>query len=118
MTDRPPADSAETLAELLQRTRAARDASSLLEGRELAGHAWALAQRAGSDDDRADAGQLLCLFLYRLGELPVLLDVGEEVLPTVSTPERRGAKIELLRWLTLAGCELGRFETALTHANL
>ena len=117
MESRPLPASADTLADLLARARAARDASALSEGRELAERAWTLALQSGSPDDRADAGHLLCLFNYRLGALAALLEVGDAVLHALSAPERRGTQIDLLRWMTLAGCETGRFESALRHAN-
>ncbi|HEX6705115.1 MAG TPA: tetratricopeptide repeat-containing diguanylate cyclase [Albitalea sp.] len=117
MLTRPSPAVADSLADLLQRARAARDASSLTEGRDLAERAWALAQQSGSDDERAEAGHLLCLFNYRLGSLATLLAVGDQVLPVLTAPERRSIRIDLLRWMTLAGCETGRFDGALNHAN-
>ena len=107
----------ESLADLLQAARAARDASSLAEGKELSARAWTLALRSGSEDERADAGYLLCLFNYRLGALAGLLEIGDEVLGTLTAPARRGSRIDLLRWMTLAGCETGRFDRAMQHAN-
>jgi diguanylate cyclase (GGDEF)-like protein len=106
-----------SLAELLAQARAARDGSSLAQGRDLAERAWNLALQGSSDDDRAEAGHLLCLLTYRLGALAGLLDIGDAVLAALSGPERRSVKIDLLRWMTLAGCETGRFEGALRHAN-
>ncbi|HUG26325.1 tetratricopeptide repeat protein, partial [Piscinibacter sp.] len=107
----------DTIAALLERARAARDASALAEGRDLAERAWALALRSGSADERADAGELLCLLHYRLGALAALLDVGRDVVPLLNTPPRRAAQADLLRWMALAGCETGAFEQALRHAS-
>ena len=113
----PSTDAHEPVAELLQRARAARDASDLVRGRDLAQRAWLLSAQGGSPAERAEAGQLLCLFHYRLGALQALLDVGDEVLAAHGAPGRRSIKADLLRWMALAGCETGRFETALRCAN-
>lgn len=106
-----------SIADLLQRARAARDASSLIEGHALAEQAWALAMHDGSEAERAEAGHLLCHFHYRLGALPALLDIGDSVLATLRDAEQRSTKADLLRWLALAGCETGRFASALRYAN-
>ncbi len=107
----------ESISELLDRARAARDASELAEGRELAERAWSLASRRPDVPERADAGHLLCLFLYRLGELEALLDAGAQVVAALNRPEHRAARTEVLRWMALSGCETGRFDTALSCAN-
>ena len=107
----------ETIADLLRRARAARDASALSEGRDLAQQAWAMSAHGGTDAERADAGHLLCLFHYRLGSLDTLIETGQAVVPVLAAPERRSNKADLLRWMALAGCETGRFETALHCAN-
>ena len=107
----------ETIADLLRRARAARDASALDEGRELAQRAWAMSAHDGTDAERAEAGHLLCLFHYRLGSLDTLIEIGQAVVPVLAAPERRSNKADLLRWMALAGCETGRFETALHCAN-
>jgi diguanylate cyclase (GGDEF)-like protein len=106
----------ETLADLLQRARGALAASPLPEGCALAEQAWRLSAH-GNEAQRAEAGHLLCLFLYRLGQFDALLDVGHAVLAALSAHARRAARAELLRWMALAGCETGRFEVALRCAN-
>jgi diguanylate cyclase (GGDEF)-like protein len=114
----PTAPAKESIAELLARARAARDASALAEGRDLAQRAWAISAQGGAtEDERCEAGHLLCLFHYRLGSLEALMDLGQQVVPVLKAPERRSAKADLLRWMALAGCETGRFETALHCAN-
>jgi diguanylate cyclase (GGDEF)-like protein len=105
------------LDDLLTRARAARDAADHAGGRTLAEQAWTLARQSGGDDARAEAGHLLCLFAYRLGDMPHLLRLGDEVLPVLASPAHRGMRIDLLRWMALGGCETGRFEAALRHAN-
>jgi diguanylate cyclase len=115
--DASPSPNAESIVDLLLRARAARDTSSLLEGRELALRAWLRSLQDGDEAQQAEAGHLLCLFHYRLGSLIALLDIGDAVLPRLRRSEQRETQAELLRWLALAGCETGRFEGALRHAN-
>ncbi len=108
---------AERIFELLQRARAARDGSALKEGLALAERAWALAAEHGSAAERADAGHLLCLFHDRLGAHDALLELGAVVAQLLDAPERLAARLDLLRWMALAGCETGQFDTALRCAN-
>jgi len=106
----------ESVADLLERARAARDQSALTQGRDLAERAWLLSAH-GDAAQHAEAGQLLCLFHYRLGALSALLQVGDEVVAAHAAPERRAIRADLLRWMALAGCETGRFDVALRYAN-
>lgn len=55
---------------------------------------------------RAAAGWLACLCHHRLGQHRPLLALGDSLLPQLTVPERR---LELLRWLALAGAETGHF---------
>jgi diguanylate cyclase len=112
-----PDDSTATIAGLLERARAARDTAALAEGRDLSRRAWQLAMQGGGPTDRAEAGFLLCLFHYRLGALRELLELGPDVLKTMASPARRANRADLLRWMSLAGCETGRFDTAMGCAN-
>jgi len=107
----------ESIGELLRLARAARDSSALDEGRQLAERAWAMSAHSGTEDERCEAGHLLCLFHYRLGSLDTLIELGEQVVGILDASERRSTKADLLRWMALAGCETGRFETALHSAN-
>jgi diguanylate cyclase (GGDEF)-like protein len=105
------------IAELLRQARAARGTPALAEGREFARQAWHEAAQAHRSSEQAEAGHLMCLFHYRLGDLPALIAAGETVLPLLQAPERRAAKSELLRWMSTGCCEIGRFDAALRHAN-
>lgn len=108
-----------TVAALLAAARTARDASALTEGRSHAERAWALAAEPGVDPaDRIAAGHLLCLFLMRQGALAALIEVAEQVLPLLGPEGQHEVRFELMRWLVLAGCELGRHELALRYGNL
>ncbi len=111
----PPA--ADPLAGLLHEAREALNGLQLVQGRELAEQAWALAQASGTPGAKAEAGHLLCIFHYRLGAFAALLSLGEAVLPALAAPASRDQRIDVLRWMTLAGCETGRFDRALRHAN-
>jgi diguanylate cyclase (GGDEF)-like protein len=66
---------------------------------------------------RADAGLLLCQLHYRLGELRELADAGALVQQLLADVGRDPERFELMRWVTLACCEIGRFEQALLSAS-
>lgn len=55
---------------------------------------------------RAAAGWLACFCHHRLGQHRPLITLGDSLLPDLTVPERR---LELLRWLALAGAETGHF---------
>ena len=75
----PPATTS-SLAELLNSARAARDAADHAAGRTLAERAWTLAaQSDAAEEARAEAGHLLCLFTYRLGDMTALLRIGSSI---------------------------------------
>ena len=112
----PPA-AADPIAEVLHESREALKGVHLAKGCALAEQAWTLAQASGSPAAIAEAGHLLCIFHYRLGAFTALLALGETVLPALGVPSWRNHRIDLLRWMTLAGCETGRFERALRLAN-
>jgi len=109
--------SPDRIADLLRQARAARGTLSLAEGRMFAQLAWNEAAQAHRPSDQAEAGHLLCLFHYRLGDLQALIATGDSVLPLLQAPERRATKSELLRWMSIGCCELGNFDAALRHAN-
>jgi diguanylate cyclase (GGDEF)-like protein len=103
-------------ADPLAAARAALNAGQAQEAALLAGAVW----RAVSPNDeqaRADAGFVLCTCHYRLGNWSAMLENSEPVLPLLQRCGRVAERVELLRWVTLAACELGRFEQALRCAN-
>lgn len=106
----PPDDA----ALLLAAARACRERGEL-----AAALAPALAAQAVARDAvlRAEAGLLACACHYRLGDLAALLDLGPQVLVDLPASSRRNERAELLRWLTLAGAETGRFEQAMAAAT-
>jgi len=108
---------AETLEQILSRARQARAESRLDEGQALAQRAWDQARIQGYLAEQIEAGQLRAFFLYRRGALAALIAAGEAVLPLLRGQGASETLCELLRWMTLAGFEIGDFETAMRCAN-
>jgi diguanylate cyclase (GGDEF)-like protein len=78
------------------------------------------AARAASPADgraRAEAGHLLCVCHYRLGNWAAMLESSDATLPLLQRAGMAAEQVELLRWVTLGACELGRFDQALRAAN-
>ena len=100
--------------DLLIRARQARR-----DGDHVNGLRDALAARQAAVDpaQQVEAGHLACYFHYRLGQLEALLALGEPLLPVTRQPEWAGSRQEMLRWLTLANAETGRFDQALALAG-
>ncbi|WP_197284626.1 GGDEF domain-containing protein [Piscinibacter sakaiensis] len=115
----PPALSLpETLPELLSRGRDALQAQALPQAREAAERAWVLAQAEPIQPvPYGEAGHLLCQCLFRQGALAELIPVAQAVLARLGDAAPWPVRSELLRRLTLAGCELGRHELALRSAT-
>lgn len=109
MTSHPPVDP-------LASARAALDAGQAQEAALLAGAVWRAAAPV-DEQARAAAGFVLCTSHYRLGNWSAMLESSESVLPLLQRCNRVAERVELLRWVTLAACELGRFEQALHCAN-
>lgn len=98
----------------LTQARAARAASEPARGLHCARQACAAAP---SDAERAEAGYLGGFFLFRLGELAEVLRQGPPTLVLLLAAGLLKERIELMRLLTLAACELGAFEQAIQHAT-
>lgn len=111
----PPAILAGELVQALADARQAREQAAFTDCRSHALRVWD--SPAASAAQRAEAGTLLCFSHYRLGELPALLDIGQRTLMLLPSAGQAGGRDELLRWLTLGACELGRFELALACAQ-
>lgn len=110
-----PAHNADDIAQALAAARLARSHAAFDEGRRHALRVW---QSPVADaDERAEAGTLLCFSAYRQGDLPSLLEVGQRTLALLQAPRHGPWRDELLRWITLGACELGRFELALACAQ-
>ena len=102
--------------EPLHAARAAMEGGNLHQASMLAAAVWRAAPHP-DDPVRAEAGYLLCTAHYRLGNWPALLEFSESVLPMLQRSGSTPKQVEVLRWVTLAACELGRFELALRSAN-
>jgi diguanylate cyclase (GGDEF)-like protein len=111
-------------ADRLQACLAAADPARVVQpgaGCEAARAAMALAAQLGRTSDEALAGAWLCTLLLRRGRYAELLVQAKTVLPLLAAApvadtlaaDRR----ELLRVVTLAGCETGAFDVALDAAH-
>jgi diguanylate cyclase (GGDEF)-like protein len=99
-------------ADALARARDCLARGDFRAGLAAADTAWA---QACSDAERALAGPPLALCRLRTGNLAGVLSLAETLTPML----RRAADPELgeyLRWVTLAACDLGRFDVALPCA--
>lgn len=98
-----------TPLELLERARDCRSSGLLAEGKRLA----SLAAGAAQDPESVlEAEYLLCYFDYRLGNFASLLERSECLLPRMGGSEHPGNRVDLLKWMALAGCETGQLEMA------
>lgn len=102
-----------TLPELLAQAHQAKASAAIAEGRAAAQAAWQLAADEPQPSARLEAGHLLCYFLHRAGAYTDVLAHGRELMPLLDAPSQITERIELLRWMAIAGCETGQFETAL-----
>ncbi len=93
----------------------------LADGCEAARDAMALAGQLGRALDQAQAGAWLCTLLLRRGRYADVLGLARSVLPMLAAPALlhplAADRQELLRVVTLAGCETGDFDIALDAAH-
>jgi diguanylate cyclase (GGDEF)-like protein len=100
----------------LQAARAAVDAGNMHQASLLADAAWRAVPQA-DDRGRAEAGYLLTMARFRLGRWPAVLDIGESAAALLNRTGEISRHVEVLRWVTIAASELGRFDLALSSAN-
>lgn len=105
------------LGELLERARLAQQQARLDDGVVLADLIWDRADAEGFINEQAEAGKLRSFFRLRMGDLPGMLDVGERALRLMRPLGASPAMCELLRWMSLAACELGAYEQGLACAH-
>ncbi|MFX1680304.1 diguanylate cyclase [Mitsuaria sp. CC2] len=105
------------LGELLERARLAQQQARLDDGVALADLIWDRADAEGFINEQAEAGKLRSFFRLRMGDLPGMLDVGERALRLMRPLGASPAMCELLRWMSLAACELGAYEQGLACAH-
>lgn len=105
------------LSELLDRARLAQQQARLEDGLALADAVWDRADAEGFINEQAEAGKLRSFFRLRMGDLPGMLDAGERALRLMRSLGTSPATCELLRWMSLAACELGAYEQGLACAH-
>ena len=105
------------LSELLARARLAQQQARLDDGLALADAVWHRADAEGFINEQAEAGKLRSFFRLRMGDLPGMLEVGERALRLMRPLGASPATCELLRWMSLAACELGAYEQGLACAH-
>lgn len=105
------------LGELLERARLAQQQARLDDGVALADAIWDRADVEGFINEQAEAGKLRSFFRLRMGDLPGMLEVGERALRLMRPLGASPAMCELLRWMSLASCELGSYEQGLACAH-
>ncbi len=105
------------LSELLARARLAQQQARLDDGVALADAVWARADAEGFINEQAEAGKLRSFFRLRMGDLSGMLDTGEQALRLMRPLGASPATCELLRWMSLAACELGAYEQGLACAH-
>lgn len=105
------------LSELLDRARQAQRDARLDEGQTLADAVWHRADAEGFINEQAEAGRLRAFFRLRRGDLRGMLDVGERSLRLMRPLGASPGLCELLRWMSLAACELGDYEQGLSCAH-
>ncbi len=86
-------------------------------GLRAARSAAARAAALGRDDDEALAESWACTHLSRLGRLPEVLEQAPRVLSRLTRADHHGRRRELLRHITLAASEMGRFGMAIDAAH-
>ncbi|WP_423596885.1 diguanylate cyclase domain-containing protein [Roseateles sp. MS654] len=105
------------LSELLARARLAQQQARLDDGLTLADAVWHRADAEGFINEQAEAGKLRSYFRLRMGDLPGMLDTGERALRLMRPLGASPAMCELLRWMSLAACELGAYDQGLACAH-
>lgn len=105
------------LEDLLARARTAQQEARLDDGVALADALWQRADAEGFINEQAEAGKLRSFFRLRLGDLRGMLDTGDRALQLMRPLGASPAMCELLRWMSLAACELGDYEQGLACAH-
>jgi len=107
-------DSSDSVDSLLVRADAARAADQLQEGLLAAREAL---NRATDDDQRRRAAALLVHFQFRSGSLTALIADAVEQLPLLRAAGPTDELFVVLRTVSLAACDVGRFDVALPCAQ-
>ncbi len=107
-------NSPESVDVLLERAAAALAANHLQEGLLAAQEALA---RAARDEDSQRAALLLMHCQFRSGALAATIDSGLELLPRLRAGGPPAELFNVLRMVSLAACDVGRFDVALPCAR-
>lgn len=110
----PPAAPAPSATDWLGTAQQARDRGDLAAGLAAA---LAACQMASAPQQAIEARFLACFFHYRLGNLALLIDLGEPLLAQWRQGPWPAERLDVLRWVTLASAECGRFELGLALAG-
>lgn len=105
------------LSDWLDRARQAQRDARLDEGLQLADRIWTRAEAEGYIVEQAEAGKLRSYFLLRQGDLAGMLAAGQRALHLLRPLGPSVSLCELLRWMSLAACELGDYEQGLACAH-
>jgi diguanylate cyclase (GGDEF)-like protein len=100
---------------LLALARQARETGDLPAGLRAA--LAAAAEVQADPNPTIEAGFLACFFHYRLGQLGQLIALGEPLLARMRPGGGSAQRLELMRWVTLAASETGRFDLAMALAG-
>ncbi len=100
-------------AQWLAQARLAREQGDLAVGLTAA---LAAGQVASAPPQAAEAGLLTCFFHHRLGNLALLIALGEPLLAQPQHGLAPAERLDLLRWVALASAETGRFDLGLALA--
>lgn len=107
-------DVPDSFSSLLARANTARATDQLHEGLQSAREAL---NRATNDDQRRSALVLLVHFQFRSGSLAALIADGVEQLPLLRAAGPTDDLFDVLRTISLAACDVGRFDVALPCAQ-
>ncbi len=105
------------LSDWLDRARQAQREARLEEGLRLADIIWRRAEAEGYVIEQAEAGKLRSFFLLRQGDLAGMLVAGQGALQLLRPLGPSVSLCELLRWMSLAACELGDYDQGLDCAH-
>lgn len=105
------------LSDWLDLARQAQREARLDEGLHLADRIWRRAEAEGYIIEQAEAGKLRSFFLLRQGKLADMLEAGQRALHLLRPLGPSVSLCELLRWMSLAACELGDYDQGLACAH-
>lgn len=109
----PPDGLSPSVAALLAR---AHQSDSLADGLAQAELAYNEAAGTALPTDLAAASHVFCFFLYRTGNMPRAIAIGEAALPWLRDAAVSRAHAETLRWVGLCASDIGQFGLSISCA--